>query len=544
MDMEQEMNIEREEYVDWKGREVQPAKHHGTRGATFVCVVEVLENMVFLSIASNLVTYFHYSMHYPLGKSSNMLTNYMATSFLLTLLGAFISDTFLTRFCTMVLFGSIELTGLVTLTIQAHYKALQPPPGRRPSPPQAIMLYAGLYAMAAGVGGVKASLPAHGADQLDRSNKKLVSTFFNWYFFSLCMGGLSAVTILVWIQENRGWQWGFGISAGALCLALLVFAIGFPFYRHKIPSGSPLTRIFKVFLSTIRHWNTPAPVTNGHGLEGRSKRKFRQEFHFPFLFFCMFSTFLWWTHRFLDKATMDDGISRTQVEETRSFLRLLPIFASTIMMNCCLAQLQTFSVHQGMTMDQKLFGNFQIPPASLTAIPLIIMLVLVALYERLIIVMARKLLQKDFVYPPLQRIGLGLVLASMSMAVAAIVEIKRRAAAEESVTISIFWLGWQYFLLGMSDMFTLAGMMEFFYSEAPSTMRSVCTALSWCSTAMGYFLSSLLVWIANSVSGRFGSGEWLGGNDLNSSRLDLFYALLSVMNFVNFLNYLFWARWY
>lgn len=240
----------------------------------------------------------------------------------------------------------------------------------------------------------------------------------------------------------------------------------------------------------------------------------------------------------------NNGLKRAQVEETRAFLRLLPIFASTIMMNCCLAQLQTFSVHQGRMMDRTLFHNFQISSASLAAIPLTIMLVLVPLYDRLIIVFLRKLLQKDNVFPPLQRIGLGLILASGSMVVAATVEVKRRRAAEASAGMSVFWLGWQYFLLGISDMFTLAGMLEFFYSEAPNTMRSVCTALSWCSTAMGYFLSSLLVSLANSVSRRFHSGEWLGGNDLNKSRLDLFYVTLSVLNFLNFLNYLFWARWY
>ena len=96
--------------------------HSGLTGNSssfgFVCllaVVEVLENMVFISNASNLVTYFHSSMHYSLGRSANMLTNYMATSFLLTLLGGFISDTFLTKFSTTTLFGAIELIVRVTL---------------------------------------------------------------------------------------------------------------------------------------------------------------------------------------------------------------------------------------------------------------------------------------------------------------------------------------------------------------------------------------------------------------------------------------------
>ncbi|KAE8685296.1 hypothetical protein F3Y22_tig00111099pilonHSYRG00155 [Hibiscus syriacus] len=105
-------------------------------------------------------------------------------------------------------------------------------------------------------------------------------------------------------------------------------------------------------------------------------------------------------------------------------------------------------------------------------------------------------------YQPLRRIGLGLALASASMAAAA-------AAIVE------------YLLLGISDMLTLGGMLEFFYSEAPDSMRSMSMALSWCSTSMGYFISSVLVTVCNSVSEHFGK-EWLGGRDLNLTRLDLF----------------------
>ena len=94
-------------------------------------------------------------------------------------------------------------------------------------------------------------------------------------------------------------------------------------------------------------------------------------------------------------------------------------------------------------------------------------------------------------------------------------------------------------------MLTLGGMLEFFYSEAPPSMRSICTSLSWCSTSMGYFLSSLLVSLSNGVSALLSGGKpWLGGSDLNHSRLDMFYTLLCVVNFINFLNYVYWAKRY
>ncbi|XP_068666710.1 protein NRT1/ PTR FAMILY 4.1-like [Aristolochia californica] len=516
------MDVERDGYVDWKGKSVTPAKNRGIAGATIVCLVEVLENMVFISNASNLVTYFHSFMHYSLVRSANMLTNYMGTSFLLSLFGGFVSDTFLSRFSTLVLFGLVELTGLVMLTIQAHYEWLRPGQGKEPSPSQATVLYVGLYAVAIGVGGVKASLPAHGADQLDHSNQRLVSTFFNWFFFCLCSGGMLAVTIVVWVQDNVGWKWGFGISAIALSLGLTIFGAGLPLYRHKNPIGSPITRIIKVLVSSVKNWKHSWPEVNVNASGGKTKSRFR----------------------FLNKALVRDGINESEVEETRTFLSLLPIFASTIMMNCCLAQLMTFSVQQGRAMDRTLSNGLKISPASLIGVPLTVMLISVPFYDRVILVLVRKFLHKEAAVQPLYRIGIGLILASASMAAAALVEVKRRGAAQESVELSVLWLGWQYLLLGVSDMFTLAGMLEFFYTEAPHSMRSVCTALSWCSTAMGYFLSSLMVAVANSASGWLGKHQWLAKENLNESRLELFYTLLAVLNFLNFFNYMYWVKWY
>jgi uncharacterized membrane protein len=68
-----------------------------------------MENMAFVSMANNLVTYFSALMHYPFAESANMITNYMGTLFLLTLVGGFISDSFLTRFWTIISFASAEL---------------------------------------------------------------------------------------------------------------------------------------------------------------------------------------------------------------------------------------------------------------------------------------------------------------------------------------------------------------------------------------------------------------------------------------------------
>lgn len=113
------------------------------------------------------------------------------------------------------------------------------------------MLFIGLYLVALGVGGIKGSLPTHGAEQFDENSprgRKQRSTFFNYFVFCLSFGALIAVTFVVWIEDNKGWEWGFGISTIAIFMSIPIFLAGSTFYRNKIPFGSPFTTICKVNL--------------------------------------------------------------------------------------------------------------------------------------------------------------------------------------------------------------------------------------------------------------------------------------------------------
>jgi peptide/histidine transporter 3/4 len=101
------------------------------------------------------------------------------------------------------------------------------------------------------------------------------------------------------------------------------------------------------------------------------------------------------------------------------------------------------------------------------------MSILIPIYEFVVVPFARKLTGHPSGITQLQRVGVGLVLSIFSMAVAGIVEVKRRNQANKNPLepISLFWLSFQYGIFGIADMFTIVGLLEFFYKEAPSGMR-------------------------------------------------------------------------
>lgn len=261
-----------------------------------------------------------------------------------------------------------------------------------------------------------------------------------------------------------------------------------------------------------------------------------------------------WPCRFLDKAcikTQDEAKAKespwrlctvAQVEQVKSLISVVPIFACTIVFNTILAQLQTFSVQQGSSMDTHLTHSFAIPPASLQSIPYLLLVLLVPLYDRLLVPFARRLTGHESGISPLRRIGLGLFLATFSMIAAALMERKRRDAAVGSGEIlSIFWITPQFLIFGLSEMFTAVGLIELFYKQSLGGMQAFLTAITYCSYSFGFYLSSVLVSLVNKVTSSGNGGGWLRDNDLNKDRLDLFYWLLAVLSFLNFLNYLFWS---
>ncbi|KAL5100351.1 hypothetical protein RYX36_004678 [Vicia faba] len=563
-----------EGYVDWRNKPALRGRHGGMLAASFVLVVEILENLAFLANASNLVLYLKEYMHMSPSKSANNVTNFMGTSFLLALLGGFLSDSFLTTYHVYLISALIELLGLITLTVQAHLPSLKPSKCNGSTECEevnggkAALLFSGLYLVALGVGGIKGSLPVHGGEQFDESTpngRKQRSTFFNYFVFCLSCGALIAVTFVVWVEDNKGWEWGFAISTITLFLSIPVFLAGSTTYKNKVPSGSPLTTILKVLvaasLNTFTNKNSSNAVANMSSSPSNPNTQTKESHQ------QMETTKPTRTRsqtptqslKFLNKAVTNKPIHTSltctlqQVEDVKIILKILPIFACTIMLNSCLAQLSTSSVEQAATMDTKLFSTFKVPPASLPVFPVLFLMILAPIYDHIIIPYARKVTKSETGITHLQRIGIGLILSILAMAIAAIVEIKRRkisshindAATENNpLHISFLWIGFQYLFLGSADLFTLAGLLEFFFSEAPSSMRSLATSLSWASLAMGYYLSSVIVSIVNSVTGNGNHKPWLSGSNLDDYHLERFYWLMCVLSGLNFLHYMYWAARY
>ncbi|KAI0494233.1 hypothetical protein KFK09_024365 [Dendrobium nobile] len=402
-----------------------------------IVILVLATNIVYISNMLNLVTYLHDRMHADIASSSTMVTNFVGATCAFALLGGFLSDSYISRFKTMLIFGPIEFLGLASLALQAHLPSLQPPKCdtvnewnscKKMSNLDASILYLSLYTVALGEGCLRSSMASFGGDQFDENDpieSQQKSSFFNWYTFDKSLGGLLGLIFIVRIENNKGWDYGFGVSALVILFGLVSVASSFSFYRIQRPRGSPLTRLLQVIVAAFkkRKLSLPENTDDLHQLDIKEET-FGMEVlsHASGL-------------EFLDKAAISHGSTGawslstvSQVEETKIIIRMLPIFLSSLSCYICNPLLVIFTVQQGNTMNTKL-GKIHISPTSLVIIPLTFQIIFLVLYDSLFTPFARKFIGYRTGITQLQRISVGIISMSLGMCVAALVERKRKRVA-------------------------------------------------------------------------------------------------------------------
>ncbi|EFJ17180.1 hypothetical protein SELMODRAFT_444972 [Selaginella moellendorffii] len=533
----------------------------GWKTTPFIIGNEISEKLAMIGLHVNLITYLVQQLNMSNVQAAVTLTNFNGLNNITPLLGAYVADAHLGRYMTIIIGSLTYAIGIVMLTIDATFSSLRPPhcnvakevACQPASSAQKAFLYISFAFFALGSGGIKPCVAAFGADQFDQKNlkqRKQSFSFFNWYFFGLGIAILLSVTVIVYVQEHVGWTWGFGIPAIAMVISVIFFLVGSPWYRHVAPNGSPFIRLLQVVAAAYRkrRLSLPEDPAHLHNVEAETGVRLQHTDQF----------------RFLDKSAcpadedFEDGkplpwrlCSVQQVEELKCIIRTSPIWATGIVFTLAHGLQNTFTIQQARSMDRHL-RSFVIPPATFHVFGILTLLACVPLYDRVFMPLARKVTGHERGITFLQRIGIGLFISIMAMVVAAFAEGARRKAAlnaglldhpHRTVPFSAFWLAPQFILIGMSESFVSIGHLEFFYDQFPEHLRSLASALFSSITALGSYLSSILVTVVNRETSRGGRVSWLS-NNLNKGHLDYFYWLQAVLFAVNFVIFLFCARWY
>ncbi|XP_015690739.2 protein NRT1/ PTR FAMILY 2.13-like [Oryza brachyantha] len=268
------------------------------------------------------------------------------------------------------------------------------------------------------------------------------------------------------------------------------------------------------------------------------------------------------THlRFLNRAAIirngdinADGSARNswelcniqQIEEVKCLIRIVPIYVSGVLCFVALAQQFTYIILQTFTMDCHFGMHFEIPAGSVVSISLIALTIFIPIYDRILVPIARRFTGVESGITLLQRQGIGLVISSISMVVAGLVEHKRRNSALSNGGISpmsVMWLAPQLVLMGIAEAFNAVGQIEFYNKQFPENMQTLAGSLFFCTIAGANYLSTAMVNIMRRVTTRDGQSSWLT-DDINLGKLDYFFYFIALMGVLNLIYFLICSHYY
>ncbi|KAK4414678.1 protein NRT1/ PTR FAMILY 7.3 [Sesamum alatum] len=523
-------------------------KNGGWRAGFLLLVSEGLAALAFTGVEVNMVLFSKSVLRQSNADAAKTFSTWMGTLNICTLFGAFLSDSYLGRYLTCVVFQVVLVIGLVLLSVSTQEFMLEPKDcGKigemcnQPSSAKLASFYVSVYLLALGSGAIEPALATLGADQFDEDDSeenKSKTKFFSYYYVALNLGSLIAETVLVYIENLGKWVLAFWISTFCGFLALIFLLSGTSRYRHTRPSGNPISRFCQVIVACVRKLKMELP-SHGEGLyevHAKDVKECARRISHTDDFKC------------LDRAAVMTPADKillsskgqtpnpwhlctvTQVEEVKCVLRLLPIWFCSIMASVVFVQVLSLFVEQGATMNTQI-SNFQIPPASMTAFDIISTSTFIICYEKVIVPLYIKLTKKEPKMPSeLQRMGIGMVISIIAMIVAGLVEQCRLKYANEREmsSLSIFWQIPQYVLVGVSEAFIYVAQWEFFASQIPDRLKSLGIGLSMSSSALGSYLCTILLTLVMKVTSKHGKPGWIPPN-LNEGHLDRFFFLSAAL---------------
>lgn len=557
--------------VDYYGRPSIRSNSGQWVAGIIILLNQGLATLAFFGVGVNLVLFLTRVLQQNNADAANNVSKWTGTVYIFSLVGALLSDSYWGRYKTCAIFQVIFVIGLSSLSLSSYMFLIKPrgcgnevTPCGTHSTMEITMFYLSIYLIALGNGGYQPNIATFGADQFDEEHPKegySKIAFFSYFYLALNLGSLFSNTILGYFEDEGMWALGFWASTGSAILALILFLVGTPRYRHFKPTGNPLSRFCQVLVAATKKSSVEAPSRGREEMydedkqekndSGNTGRRIMHTDEFKFL-----DRAAYITSRDLDDKKQG-GVNPwrlcpvTQVEEVKCILRLIPIWLCTIIYSVVFTQMASLFVEQGAAMKTTVSG-FKIPPASMSSFDILSVALFIFIYRRVLEPLATRFKKKDGSkgITELHRMGIGLVIAILAMVAAGVVECFRLKYADKSCiqcdgssSLSIFWQVPQYSLIGASEVFMYVGQLEFFNAQTPDGLKSFGSALCMMSMSMGNFVSSLLVTMVVKISTVDHMPGWIPRN-LNKGHLDRFYFLLAALTSIDLVMYIACARWY
>lgn len=293
-------------------------------------------------------------------------------------------------------------------------------------------LAAGLMLIAIGSGGIKPCVSSHVGDQFTSINSHLISKTFSIFYFSINFGSFFSTLLTPWLLVAYGPSVAFGIPGILMLIATIVFWMG----RNKF-----------IAIEAVGWQKYKRDVFSKEGIQAILK------LGVIFLFVAIF-----WA--------LYDQTGSSWVLQAEHLNRHVDL---------------SFGIFEASWLKFELLAS-QIQAVNPILVMLFIPLFIYGIYPAI---------SKFWKLTPLRKIGMGFFVTALSFAVVAYTQ----SQIEAGVEMSILWQVAAYFILTAAEVMISITALEFAYTQAPNSMKSVVMGLFLLSVSLGNLVTAAVNFI-------------------------------------------------
>jgi POT family proton-dependent oligopeptide transporter len=406
--------------------------------------------------------------------------------YVVPLFGAYVADTYLGRFKTIVWSVVIALIGHVILTASAAPHVMAHPHG-------ALAAFViGLIIMGIGTGGFKPNISPLVAEQIP-SERMFVKTLksgervivdpavttarvFNYFYMFINIGALIGQLGMAYAERYVGFYLSFLVPTIFFCTTFPVLFFCRKHYKHAKPEGSVLGASVKLFFKAAKgRWHLNPVATWRHMNDGTFWQKVKPSY--------LGANAPKWMN--FDDAWVDE-VARAW--SACSVFNWLPLYWITY------NQINNNLTSQASTMSLK-----GVPNDVLANLDPFALLILIPVCDLLLYPMLRK---RGIRFTPIKKILAGFWCGSAAMVWACVLQhyiyktsnCGSHAGGKGCKSPLIVWIQTgSYILIALSEIFASITSLEYAFTKAPKNMRSLVSAYALFMTAISAAIGEAFV---------------------------------------------------